>query len=94
LDFNIFSLPPCRRGQGEGKYFNFCITLAFLNFGSEIPPVIPFSKEGELFSPLSRQDPIFSPFERGIKGDLMTFQNAKLLPIFYKFPPPEGRGLG
>jgi hypothetical protein len=48
-------------------------------FGNPSRP--PFSKGGELFSPLSREDPIFPPLKRGIKGDLMAFQNAKMLQI-------------
>ena len=69
-----------------------------IKFRFRNPSRPPFSKGGELFSPLSRKDPFFPPLKRGIKGDLMAFQNAKMLPVSrnirgsssYKFPQGAG----
>ncbi len=67
-------------GMRENNIFR--ITLAFSNFGSEIPPVLPFQREESFSARFHGKIPFFPPLKRGIKGDLMAFQNAKMLPFF------------
>jgi hypothetical protein len=46
----------------------------------EIPPVLPFSKGGELFGiRWSNSFHFFPLWKRGMKGELTAFQKAKLL---------------
>jgi hypothetical protein len=53
--------------------------LRFEKPSPEIPPVLPFSKGGELLGNPQWKIPLFSPLERGRKGDFMGFQKIKLL---------------
>jgi hypothetical protein len=50
--------------------------FSFLKFRFRNPSRPPFSKGGELFSPLSQKDPIFSPFEKGDQGGFNGFSKC------------------
>jgi hypothetical protein len=81
----MFFSPEKINRRGGIRTISFVVPLyRFEKALPEIPPALPFSKEGELLRNRRRIPSTFSPFgQRRMKGDFTPFQKANMFPFLF-----------